>query len=181
MNLKQQLAVRLADSPLWQRWQRLAPRERTSLSLLGAFVLAVLFYLWLWLPAQRQAAEARDYYQAQRELHAYMEQNTELARQMERSNQVELAPEQLQGVITESAQQGNLSIESFDNGSDGSLQVSLPGASYALLLRWFDTCRGRGERHRGQPGARRRGAGQRAGELSSRQRLRPRAAAPARR
>ena len=91
MNLKQQLAVRLADSPLWQRWQRLAPRERTSLSLLGAFVLAVLFYLWLWLPAQRQAAEARDYYQAQRELHAYMEQNTELARQMERSNQVELA------------------------------------------------------------------------------------------
>jgi len=33
MNLKQQLAVRLADSPLWQRWQRLAPRERTSLSL----------------------------------------------------------------------------------------------------------------------------------------------------
>ncbi|HAW38359.1 MAG TPA: type II secretion system protein M, partial [Pseudomonas sp.] len=24
MNLKQQLAVRLADSPLWQRWQRLA-------------------------------------------------------------------------------------------------------------------------------------------------------------
>lgn len=66
MNLKQQLAVRLADSPLWQRWQRLAPRERTSLSLLGAFLLAVLFYLWLWLPAQRQAAEARDYYQAQR-------------------------------------------------------------------------------------------------------------------
>ncbi|WP_278401667.1 type II secretion system protein M [Stutzerimonas kunmingensis] len=144
MNLKQQLAVRLADSPLWQRWQRLAPRERTSLSLLGAFLLAVLFYLWLWLPAQRQAADARAYYQAQRELHAYMEQNTELARQMERSNQVELAPEQLQGVITESAQQGNLRIESFDNGTDGSVQVSLPGASYALLLRWFDTLQGQG-------------------------------------
>ncbi|MDI9730673.1 type II secretion system protein M, partial [Stutzerimonas stutzeri] len=27
MNLKQQLAVRLADSPLWQRWQRLALRR----------------------------------------------------------------------------------------------------------------------------------------------------------
>ena len=73
-----------------------------------------------------------------------MEQNTDLARQMERSNQVELAPEQLQGVITESAQQGNLRIESFDNGSDGSLQVSLPAASYALLLRWFDTLQGQG-------------------------------------
>ncbi|MBK3869187.1 type II secretion system protein M [Pseudomonas stutzeri] len=144
MNLKQQLAVRLADSPLWQRWQRLAPRERSSLSLLGAFLLAVLFYLWLWLPAQRQAAEASAYYQQQRELHAYMAQNTELARQLQRSNQVELAPEQLQGVITESAQQGHLLIESFDNGSDGSLQVSLPGASYALLLRWFGTLQGLG-------------------------------------
>ena len=128
-----------------------APRERTSLSLLGAFLLAVLFYLWLWLPAQRQAAEARDYYQAQRELHAYMEQNTELARQMERSNQVELAPEQLQGVITESAQQGNLSIESFDNGSDGSLQVSLPGPPMPCCCAGSTPCRGRGERHRGQP------------------------------
>ncbi|MBE7375302.1 type II secretion system protein M [Pseudomonas lopnurensis] len=144
MNLRQQLAVRLADSPLWQRWQRLAPRERTSLSLLGAFLVALLFYFWLWLPAQRQAADAREYYQQQRALHAYMEQNTELARQMARSNHVELAPEQLQGVITQSAQQGNLSIESFDNGSDGSLQVSLPGASYALLLRWFEALQGQG-------------------------------------
>ncbi|EXF42864.1 general secretion pathway protein M [Pseudomonas sp. BAY1663] len=144
MNLKQQLAVRLADSPLWQRWQRLAPRERLALSLLGVFLVAVSFSLGLWLPAQRQAAEARLYYQQQRELHAHLVQNTELARQMARSNRVELAPEQLQGVVTQSAQQGNLLIESFDNGSDGSLQVSLPGASYALLLRWFDELQGQG-------------------------------------
>ena len=144
MNLRQQLAVRITDSPLWQRWQRLAPRERTALGLLGAFLLVVLFWLWLWQPAQRQAAEAREYYQQQRALHAYLEQNTELARQLSRSNHVELAPHELQGLVTETAQQGNLLIESFDNGSDGSLQVSLPGASYALLLRWFDSLQGQG-------------------------------------
>jgi len=108
-----------------------------ALGLLAAFLVALLFYLWLWLPAQRHAAAAREHYQAQRELYAYLQQNSELARQMGRSDRVALAPEELQGLVTQSAQQSNLRIESFDSGSDGGLQVSLPGASYTLLLRWL--------------------------------------------
>ncbi len=138
MNLKQQMQVRLAESPLWLRWQRLQPRERLSLTLLGSFLLVVMFYLLLWQPAQQRVQDARAYFQQERELHAYLEQNTELARQMSRSNPVSLAPEQLQGLVTQSAQQSGLVIESFDIGNDGSLQVTLPGASYASLLRWFD-------------------------------------------
>ncbi|MCQ4288536.1 type II secretion system protein M [Pseudomonas stutzeri] len=138
MNLRQQMQVRLAESPMWLRWQRLQPRERLSLTLLGSFLLVVLFYLLLWQPAQQRVSDARAYFQQERDLHAYLEQNTELARQMSRSNPVSLAPEQLQGLVTQSAQQSGLVIESFDIGSDGSLQVNLPGASYASLLRWFD-------------------------------------------
>lgn len=138
MNLRQQMHVRLTESPLWLRWQRLQPRERMSLTLLGVFLLAVLFYALLWQPAQQRVRDAQRYFQQERELHAYLEQNTELARQMSRSNPVSLAPEQLQGLVTQSAQQNGLTIESFDNGNDGSLQVTLPGASYATLLRWFD-------------------------------------------
>ncbi|MCQ4312241.1 type II secretion system protein M [Pseudomonas stutzeri] len=138
MNLKQQMQVRLAESPLWLRWQRLQPRERLSLTLLGAFLLVVLFYVLLWQPAQQRVRDTQMYFQQQRELYAYLEQNTELARQMSRSNPVSLAPEQLQGLVTQSAQQSGLTIESFDNGNDGSLQVTLPSASYATLLRWFD-------------------------------------------
>lgn len=137
MNFKQQLAVRLTDSPAWRRWQRLPPRDRLALGLLAAFLVALLFYLWLWLPAQRHAADAREHYQAQRELYAYLQQNSELARQMGRSDRVALAPEELQGLVTQGAQQSNLRIESFDSGADGGLQVSLPGASYTLLLRWL--------------------------------------------
>jgi len=144
MNLGQQLRVRIAESPLWLRWQRLQPRERLSLSLLGAFLLVVLFYLLLWQPAQQRAHDARIAYEQARELHGYLEQNTELARQMSRSQPVSLAPEQLQGLVTDSAQQNGLSIESFDNGNDGSLQVTLPGASYATLLRWFDALQAAG-------------------------------------
>ena len=138
MNLRQQMRVRLAESPLWLRWQRLQPRERLSLSLLGGFLLVVLFYLLLWQPAQQRLRDAQAYFQQERALHLYLEQNTELARQMSRTSPVSLAPEQLQGLVTQSAQQSGLTIESFDNGSDGSLQVTLPGASYPGLLRWFE-------------------------------------------
>lgn len=138
MNLRQQMHVRLAESPLWLRWQRLQPRERLSLTLLGAFLLVVLLYMLLWQPAQQRARDAQAYFQQERELHAYLEQNTELARQMSRTNPVSLAPEQLQGLVTQTAQQNGLTIESFDFDNDGSLQVTLPGAPYGTLLRWFD-------------------------------------------
>lgn len=138
MNLRQQMRVRMAESPLWLRWQRLQPRERLSLTLLGAFLLVVLLYVLLWQPAQQRARDAQAYFQQERELHAYLEQNTELARQMSRSNPVSLASEQLQGLVTQTAQQNGLTIESFDFGNDGSLQVTLPAAPYGTLLRWFD-------------------------------------------
>jgi len=134
----QRLRAGLMQSSLWLRWQALQPREQLSLGLLAAFLAVTFFYLLLWQPAQLRVAEARAYFQQERELHAYLEQNTELARQMSRSNPVVLAPEELQGLVTATAQQHGLTIESFDSGGDGSLQVTLPGVSHALLLRWFD-------------------------------------------
>src|SRR5690606_40045835 len=88
MKLAQQLTVRLTESPWWQRWQRLEPRERLSLSLLAAFLLVTLCYLLLWQPAQQRVGEARAWFQQERELYGYLQQNTELARQMSRSNVV---------------------------------------------------------------------------------------------
>ncbi len=138
MNLKQQFAARLMDSPLWHRWQRLAPRERLLLTLLGAFLLAVIFYLLLWLPAMRGVTDARQYYEEQRSLYAYLQENTELARSMSRDNQPMLPPEQLQGLVTQTAQDRGLRIDSFDMNADGNLQVSLPGVSYSAMLFWVE-------------------------------------------
>lgn len=138
MKLGHRMRAGLMQSPLWLRWQALQPRERLSLGLLAAFLVVTLFYLLLWQPAQQRVVEAKAYLQQERGLHAYLEQNTDLARQMSRSNPVVLAPEQLQGLVTATAQQHGLTIESLDSGADGSLQVTLPGASHALLLRWFD-------------------------------------------
>lgn len=144
MTFAQQLSTRLNDSPWGQRWQRLEPRERRSLGLLAGFILVTLCYLLLWQPAQQRVGEARAYFQQERELYTYLQQNTELARQMSRSEVVILAPEQLQGLVTQSAQQHGLMIESYDMGSEGEFQVSLPGTSYAALLRWFDALQAAG-------------------------------------
>jgi len=138
MTFTQQLNARLSESPLWLRWQRLAPRERRSLSLLAVFLLATLCYLLLWQPTQQRVSEARAWFQQERELYAYLQQNTDLARQMSRNNVVTLAPEQLQGLVTQSAQQQGLLIASYDMGGEGALELSLSGVSYAALLRWFD-------------------------------------------
>ncbi|MES2817677.1 MAG: type II secretion system protein M [Pseudomonadota bacterium] len=135
-HFKQQLAVRAASSPLWNRWQQLAPRERLSLMLLGGFVLLALLYLLLWQPVSRDLANARSYYQAQRELNAFLIQNAAQAREQSAVPTIDLAPEQLQGLVTQNAQQHGLVVERFDSDGEG-LRVSLVKASFEALLRCF--------------------------------------------
>lgn len=139
MKMAQRMRTQIMQSPLWLRWQALQPREQRSLALLGIVLALTLLYLLLWQPAQQRVSEARAYYQQELELYAYMLQNAELARQVaSRSNQVTLAPEQLQGMVTATAQRHGLNIESLDNSGDGSLQITLPDVSHATLLRWLD-------------------------------------------
>ncbi|MBB3103238.1 type II secretion system protein GspM [Azomonas macrocytogenes] len=137
MRFQEQLNTALEQSPLWQRWQKLPTRDRQALILLGAVLLALVLYLAVWQPAQRSLIEARSYYQQQRDLHAHIEQNTDLARQMSRIPHPTVAPEQLQGLVTQTAQQRGLIVESLDNGGDGTLTINLPNAAAVTLLSWL--------------------------------------------
>ncbi|MET1079159.1 MAG: type II secretion system protein M [Pseudomonas sp.] len=136
MNFKQQLASRAGASPLWSRWQQLAPRERVLLVVMAAFVLLALLYLVVWQPVSRELKSARTYYQEQRELNAYLLQNADQVRQQVARPAVNLAPEQLQGLVTQNAQQHGLVVERFDSDGDG-LLVSLAKAPFEALLRCF--------------------------------------------
>jgi general secretion pathway protein M len=145
ISLKQQVITRAAGSPLGQRWQQLPPRDRMALALLGGFVLLALLYLMIWQPVARQGQDARSYYQQQRELHAYLQANADLARQQAGRPQADLAPDQLQGLVTQSAKEHGLTIERFDSDGDG-LLVSLAQAPFANLLRWFSELEAQGVR-----------------------------------
>lgn len=131
---KQQLLNRASASPLWSRWQQQTLRERQALTLLAVFVLLALLYVMLWQPVSREVKDARSYYQQQRELNTYLLQNADQVRQQAVKPAIDLAPEQLQGLVTQSAQQHGLVVERIDSDAEG-LLVSLSRASFEALLR----------------------------------------------
>ena len=136
-NLKSPLAAQLEGSALGQRWRSLEARERLALGLLALFLLLVLLYLLLWQPAQQGVAAARTAYEQQRALHAYLQAQAPLARNLASTPQASLDPARLQGVVTASAAEQGLTVERLDSQGDGSLEVSLQAAPFAQLLRWF--------------------------------------------
>lgn len=129
---------RFEASSVGQRWLGMPPREQLALALLGAFLALVVLYLLLWLPAQQQAAEAREYYQQQRELNAYLHARAPAARGLdtaEPQNRIEAA--RLQGFVASSAVEQGLTIERLDSEGEGVVLVSLQPAAFGQLLQWF--------------------------------------------
>lgn len=137
---------RFESSAAGRRWHGLPPRDRMAVCLLGGFLLIVLLYLGLWLPAQRQAVEAREYYQQQRELNAYLRAHAPAAKGLESTPQTRIEPARLQGFVTSSAVEQGLTIERLDSEGEGVVLVSLQPASFGQLLRWFAVLEAQGVR-----------------------------------
>lgn len=137
MGTTKPLFAGLESSVLVQRWRGMPPRDRLALGLLGGFLLLVLLYLMAWRPAQTGAIQARDYYQQERELHAYLQANAGRARGLQSAPQETVDASRLQGFVTRSAAEHGMSIERLDNEGAGGLQVNLQPVAFADLLRWF--------------------------------------------
>ena len=137
MGTTKPLLAGLESSLPMQRWRALPPRDRLALGLLGGFLLLVLLYLMVWRPAQTGALQAREYYQQERELNAYLQANAGRARGAQAAPQESIDASRLQGFVTRSAAEHGLSIERLDNQGAGGLQVNLQPVAFADLLRWF--------------------------------------------
>ncbi|KRW59544.1 general secretion pathway protein GspM [Pseudomonas sp. TTU2014-080ASC] len=127
----------LENSQLMVRWRWLPPRDQASLVALAAFLLLVVLYLVLWLPAQKQVQQARQAFESQRELNAYIQANAERARAIANVPQVTVDPARLQGLVTSTAAAQGLMVERVDSDGSGVVQVNLRPAPFAQLLRWF--------------------------------------------
>lgn len=134
----------LAASPLVQRWNQLASRERLALSSLGGVALMVGLYGGLWLPVERSRNEAMVFYQQQRELHAYLQARAPEAQA--RVSQVLVRPvtADLQREVTVAAERQGLAIERLDVQGEDGVQVSLQPAQFAALLAWFEVLQRQG-------------------------------------
>lgn len=138
---------RFEASPLGQRWQGLPSRDRLAVGLLAAFLGLVVLYLLVWQPAQRQALEARSYYQQQRELNAYLHARAPAARGLGDSEALpKIEPARLQGFVANSALEHGLTVERLDSEGEGVVLVSLQPAAFAQLLQWFQVLEAQGVR-----------------------------------
>lgn len=137
MGTTKPLFAGLESSVLVQRWRGMPPRDRLALGLLGGFLLLVLLYLMVWRPAQQGAVQARDYYQQERELNAYLQANAGRAKGLQNAPQETVDASRLQGFVTRSAAEYGMTIERLDNQGAGGLQVNLQPVAFADLLRWF--------------------------------------------
>jgi general secretion pathway protein M len=137
--------AQLDNSQLLQRWRALAPREQFALASLGSFLLLVVLYLTLWLPAQERLQAARSAFESQRELNAYLISQAPAARNLAGSSQqAMLDPARLQGTVTATAATQGLVIERLDSSEAGVLQLNLQPAPFAQLLRWFSVLQEQG-------------------------------------
>ena len=136
--------AQLDNSQLLQRCRALAVPEQFALGSLGSFLLLVVLYLTLWLPAQERLQPARSAFESQRELNAYLVSQAPLARNLAGTTQQVLDPARLQGTVTATAATQGLVIERLDSSEAGVLQLNLQPAPFAQLLRWFNVLQEQG-------------------------------------
>ncbi|MFZ6047118.1 type II secretion system protein M [Pseudomonas sp. CR3202] len=131
-------------STLGARWRTLPQRDRVALVGLGLFLGLVLLYVLLWLPAERGLASAREHFEHQRGLHAYLQTHAPRARLLQSRPQGQVDPERLQGLVTATATAQGLAVERIDSDAPGAVQVNLQPAPFPSLLRWFGVLEGQG-------------------------------------
>lgn len=136
-HLKGELAGHVTRSGAWQRWQQLPPRDRLALMVLGGFFALLLFYAFIWLPIDRKLDSASLRYRQEREFLAHLQEQAPLLHSSSKGERPNLSPEQLQGVITSTAQQHGLVLERLDSEGSGRVLTSLAQAPFETLLRWL--------------------------------------------
>ncbi len=142
---KEQALAQWRQSSLGQRWQHLPSRERAALLALAGFLALVLLYMFVWQPTVQRLERARSYYESQQVLYTYIQENAPRARGLAQTKTV-LAPEQLQGLVTTSAQQRGLNLERLDNDGSSGLLISLAKAPFEPLLLWLSELQSQGVR-----------------------------------
>lgn len=144
--IKTPLRSQWQTSSLAVRWRVLPARDRMALLGLGMFLGLVLLYLLFWLPTERRLASARDYFETQRSMHAYLQLHAPEARAVQSQPQAQVEPARLQGLVTATAAEQGLAVERVDSDAPGAVQVNLQPAAFPSLLRWFGVLEGQGVR-----------------------------------
>jgi len=124
-------------------WLGLEARERRTLSLAAAVLVAMLFYFVLWLPPHRAIAELHERLPGLRADVAWMRQAADEARVLQQRAGATPAnargDQALYSLADETARKAGLAdaIERVEPSGDQQVRVNLRGASFDDMVRWL--------------------------------------------
>lgn len=137
------MTINWQASPLGQRWLALPSRDRVALLLLAGFVLMVVLYVLAWLPVQRHAQQASEDFQRQRSLNALIMHNAPAVTGRPVAQQA-LQAEQLQGLLTASAQAQGIRLQRLDVQQPGWIELQVERLAVTTLFAWLAELEARG-------------------------------------
>ena len=134
--------LKALTAPWLMRWQALAQRDRHALCIMGATLVAALFYAMLWQPSFKAQHEAKARYVKERELYGYI--SSFAAQSQANSQGATLAPAELSAALTALAARFNLKLEHLKANVEGEVELNLQAASAEPLINWLEAASGQG-------------------------------------
>lgn len=144
MSLSDQIRVALAPhlAPLRQRWDELAEREQKALAILGGFLLVFFLIFGVWRPSHLAMEKARQQYQSNRQLQAWIQENAPQLR-ASGGGGPGVSGESVLGVVSNSAASNGFSLQRFEPEGDR-VRIWLVGVSFNRVAAWLDQLRQQG-------------------------------------
>ena len=144
LQIRDELVNRLTQSATGQRWQQLPSRDRAALLILGFILMLLLIYAFVWLPINRKLDSAKSHYEQEYDFFNYILERAPNVVSSTRLISKALNSDQIQGVITNTAQQHGLALQRLENEGSGRLLVTIVQAPFDKVVYWLQALEGDG-------------------------------------
>ena len=134
----ERLTRQFASSGIGLWYHSLGNRDRMAVHLLGAFVLAILFYLAIWQPIQDWNEAAKRSFARQSSLLEWMRQHEDAARRSGPATQSARSGGSLLGLVASSAKKHNITLNRYQPEGSDAVSVTLNDESFDALIAWID-------------------------------------------
>ena len=130
------LNTRLAPARLW--FNQREPREQQALRVLGAALALTLLWLVLWQPLRDSHQDARDQYQQQARLLAWIEDNAAAVRMAsQQGGRAPSAGADWVSQLSRSAASAGVDLRGFNPEGDHAVRIQIESQPFAEVLVWL--------------------------------------------
>ena len=123
---------------LQRRYDDMEPRDKLALKGLAGFLLALIFYFGLWVPANEFRTERQQSYEKYQTLLQYMRSTEKQARALNVSAPAS-SDQNLMSSVSNSTQRAGIKPNRLQPEGDSGVSVWFDGVGFAALIQWLQT------------------------------------------